>query len=130
MGNLLLLITVLSLGATTTFAVIQEAFNVIQEAIQTVDTDGDKVIWLVELKRVANPDTLPDTVMRVIDEDGDGRFTYTEFKDEAEEKDPLNSIHKALGRLDSALNSSSRTAVEWKAYASIIGCGILMSMHL
>ena len=102
--------------------------DVVQEAIRAVDTDGDDKISLEELKNIADPDTLPDKVMKIIDENGDGQFSYTEFKNEVE--DPLNSVHKALGRLDAALNGGGRTAVEWRAYASIVGCGILVSMQL
>ena len=104
--------------------------EVIQEAIRTVDTDGDDKISLEELKNIADPDTLPATVMKIVDENGDGHFSYAEFKNEAKDQDPLNSVHKALGRLDAALNGGGRTAVEWRAYASIVGCGILVSMQL
>ena len=78
--------------------------EVVQEAIRTVDTDGDDKISLEELKNIADPDTLPDKVMKIVDEDGDGQFSYTEFKNEVEDQDPLNSVHKALGRLDATLN--------------------------
>ena len=45
-------------------------------------------------------------------------------------RNPLGSINKYLGRLDAALNSGGRTAVEWKVYLSVVGCGILFSMQL
>ena len=55
--------------------------DVVEEAIRAVDIDGDEKVSLEELKNVADPDTLPDTVMKIIDEDGDGHFSYAEFKE-------------------------------------------------
>ena len=110
---------------------VQDAVtDVVQGAIRAVDIDGDDRVSLEELKNLADLDKLPDIYMKVIDENGDGQYSYSEFKDQAEEKDPLTSIHKSLGRLNAALNSSGRTAIEWKAYMCIIGCGILVSMHI
>jgi len=62
--------------------------DVVEEAIRTVDTDRDEKMSLEELKNIVDPDTLPDTVMKIIDEDGDGQFSYAEFKKEAENRNP------------------------------------------
>ena len=60
--------------------------DVVEEAIRAVDIDGDEKVSLEELKNIADPDTLPDTVMKIIDEDGDGHFSYAEFKKDAEDR--------------------------------------------
>ena len=60
--------------------------DVVEEAIRTVDTDRDEKMSLEELKNIVDPDTLPHTVMKIIDEDGDGQFSYAEFKKEAENR--------------------------------------------
>ena len=51
----------------------------LQMALHVVDTDGDDKVSLEELKHIANPDTLPETLMSVFDENGDGDLSYKEF---------------------------------------------------
>ena len=106
--------------------------TIIQKTIWAVDKDGDDKISFEELKDLANPETLPNTIMKAFDENGDGHFSYNEYKNLENDKDPLNIINKVLDRLDNALGSSARsdrTGAEWKTYASIVACGFLMSWY-
>jgi len=71
----------------------------IQLAVRAVDMDGDDKVSLEELKHIANPDTLPETLMRALDENGDGDYSYTEFKHQLEGGDVINTVTQALERL-------------------------------
>ena len=73
--------------------------DLIQLAVRAVDMDGDDKVSLEELKHIANPDTLPETLMRALDENGDGDYSYTEFKHQLEDGDVINTVTQALERL-------------------------------
>ena len=84
--------------------------DIVQRVIHVVDGDGDEKISLEEIKNLANPDTLPDTIMKTIDVNGDGQFTYSEFKELNTDPNHLKVINDALNRLDNALNNGTVTS--------------------
>ena len=102
--------------------------DVVQKFIDALDRDGDDKISLDEIKYLANPDTLPNTIMKTIDENGDGQFTYNEFK-KLTDPDVLSTANDAIDRLDNALHSGASAVAEWKTCASIVGFGIVMSLY-
>ena len=70
----------------------------IQMALHAVDRDGDDKVSLEELKHIANPDTLPETLISLFDENSDGELSYEEFK-QVGDLDVINTVTQALERL-------------------------------
>ena len=69
----------------------------VQLAIRAVDMDGDDKNSFEELKHIVNPDTLPETLMSLFDENSDGELSYTEFK-QVGDLDVINTVTQALER--------------------------------
>ena len=82
--------------------------DIVQLALHAVDTDGDDKVSLEELKHIANPDMLPETLLSLFDENGDGELSYTEFN-QAGDFDVINTVTQALGRLGGGSGSNRTT---------------------
>ena len=99
--------------------------DVVQMALRAVDTNGDDKVSLEELQHIANPDTLPETLMSIFDENGDGDLSYKEFM-QAGDLDVVNTVTQALGRLDAAVSGGGITepSVESSGKVALPGRGV------
>ena len=99
--------------------------DVVKMALRAVDTDGDDKVSLEELQHIANPDTLPETLMSVFDENGDGDLSYKEFM-QAGDLDVVNTVTQALGRLGTPVCGGGTTEpiVESNGKVALPGKGV------
>ena len=99
--------------------------DLIQMALHAVDRDGDDKVSLEELKHIANPDTLPETLVSLFDGNGDGGLSYTEFK-QVGDLDIVNTVTQALGCLDGETSGGmSSITMATGPYASSVTDGVI-----
>ena len=85
--------------------------DIVHRAIHAVDRDREEKISHEDMKNLANPDTLPDTIMKTIGVNGEGQLTYSKLKKPNTDYNNLNDVNDALNHLDNTLNNGTVTSI-------------------